>query len=812
MPRSHVVIRKSSAVPPSALVQLGGLATTSGLGTLVRVASSRREPAGGSSTASAGVITALPPGDPEWASRSSGALFADRLDSQSIIDAWEAPDSEPGHITLDTSIKPPGSSASVKFAILSADDTGSGALTIPLPAFGQGATRWLSYRVYFQAEDAFAPYPTGGTPAGPKVSILSRDGNGPDPPGSNQINELVIDLMTGGSVGTGEINGYWQDGVFSGVQVELPFSSQLNGSDFRGQPSLDRGVNRFTGTNPDTGAAWSASEQERARYGNTYGARSSPGVANFKPGLGDPFQGSFRPYPGEWITITMRVIVGTWGANDSRWTCWAAREGHAYTLLWDKQNIKLGAGPNYNGVTLLPYTTNRVAGGRRVSSRTGELASCFAISNIGPTHATGGGTLSYNSTTQRFTWQANGDSAGTARGFSLVNGILRLNLISSGASNYLNGLVTPANLPGTNTSETVTIATDRPNTQRNYADVIHSANPINAYGGYAPAISDLAIAAASLSPGQWATFSMGNLTNGTFVGVPSGGYQTIGGYGSRLIWDSVHKRLQFAGCAHTGGANIAGAGGLATWDDATNTWSRETYTWSSENPGHAYQHLTADPSGNLYYRSYNSTTIRKRTYGQTGQSSWETGQVANIGGDYGNQVSGGLQWFNELNNGSGGLVFVDIQGANWTNAALSSWSTQSGDSTSGDHDQNIARAGGFVYWGGGGGSTALYRLSPTGTVTNMASLPFAANHTLAGGDGGTGAFIADPDGVGLLLFQAAANGLLRYFDGTSWSNLSNHQIGNWPFLCCSIPEYGVVVTVQLPTTSGTPVCKIYKRA
>lgn len=748
----------------------------------------------------------------DWEERSAGAIFADRLDSQQNIDNWEADDGTVGHITLDTSIKPTGSTASTKFSILNTDETASGQLSIPLAAFGEGDTRWLSFRVYFQPQDAYAPYPTSGSPAGPKLCILSRDGNGAAPTGSNQVNEIVIDLMTGGTVATGELNGYWQTGgspVYG--LVEVAFNSELNDSDFRGQSSLDRGANPLTGTNPDSGVAWSASEQERARYGNTYGARSSPGVANFKPGLGDPFQGSFRSYPGEWLTLTMRVIVGTWEGGDSRWTCWAARDGEAYTLLWDKENIDLGSGPDFNGFNLLCYTTDRQAGGRRVSARSGELESCFEIWNVGPTHATGAGTLSYTAATGRFTWDAAGDSPGTARGFSQANNILGLNLISSTTANYINGVVTPANVPGGDTSETVTIASDRPNTQRNYADFIFSSSAINAPGGYAPAVSALGLAAAGMASGDWLTFSMGSLTDAIFHAETAGSaFENIGGYAGKMLWDSAHGRLVFAGTSHTGGANVAGAGGLAIWDDATNTWSRETYTWSSENPGHSYQHVCLDPDGNIYFRSFNSTNIYKRPFGQTGQGSWDDTLVANIGGDYGNQVAGGLEWFPDLNSGSGGLVFVDLQGANWTNAALSSWTAQSGDSTSGDHDQNIAYAGGFIYWGGGGSSTALYRLTSAGAVSAMADLPFAANHSFAG-DGGDGCFIAAPDGVGLLLFEAAANGDLRYFNGSAWSDLGSHQIAGWPFLVAAIPEYGVVVCVQLPQSgTGTPTAKLFK--
>lgn len=333
-------------------------------------------------------------------------------------------------------------------------------------------------------------------------------------------------------------------------------------------------------------------------------------------------------------------------------------------------------------------------------------------------------------------------------------------------------------------------------------------------GGGGGGTSDLAVLAASMSPNSWATFSMGNLTSAIFTATGASDH-TCAEFASRMMWDSIHKRLYFAGTSHTGGFALAGSGGFCVWDDATNTWSRETYTWNSDGPGgHGYAHSVMNPlTGDIHFRQPNSRTILTRAYGATGQASWETGHVTDIGGNYGNQFSGGLEWFPELNSGAGGLVFVDTLGANWTNAALSSWTGQAGSSVSGDYDNNVAYANGFVYWGGGSNGTpsAFFRLSPNGTVTSMTNLPFNVNQDSAGSDG---VMLASPNNQGVVIFaQPASGGNFQYFNGSAWTNMGSHQNTNDTyFLGGTIKEYGVCLFVSIDSGgSATPVAKVWKQ-
>jgi len=305
-----------------------------------------------------------------------------------------------------------------------------------------------------------------------------------------------------------------------------------------------------------------------------------------------------------------------------------------------------------------------------------------------------------------------------------------------------------------------------------------------------------------MQPGQWANFTMGGLTAAL---VDAGGTSTpsLLTFAARGVWDSAHRKLQFAGTSHTGGAFIQDAGGLITWDDATNQWTKESYNWSSEDPGHSYYHVTVNPNtGDLYFRKFNSAQIRRRVYGNTGQSSWQ--QVANHP-NAANQVAGGLEWFPQLNNGGGGLVFVDQVGASWSNAALTSWNTTPTIMSGGYHNW-IARAGGFVYWGGGDKSSAMYRLSPTGAAAAMPDTPLQA-----GVNSEQAIVLPHPNGTDLLLFGTSSGGPIHRFNGSTWSNIGTHQIGGQLWIGFTIPDYGVVIFLRHPAGAlDTASAVVYK--
>lgn len=425
----------------------------------------------------------------DWIARStaSGVVYANRLETTfSASTSTILPSvptivrtDQPGNITLDTSIKVAGAVGSQKFDVFNTDTTSSGTLRVyfgSLQTFGNGQTMWFSFRVRYPALHAYQPWTPGGQ-RGPKAAIMSHWG------GSNQNNEIV----PGDGYGLNEWNCYWQDGVVTAVWPNVAYSSSGNASDIRSQPSVDRGANPLTGNNPDSGSAWTLWQQQRAQYGHLYSSYSNPGAAETRLGFGDPFSGAQRMTPDVWHTVTIRTVINTFGSFNNRITMWVAPDGSQYQQIFDAQNIRLGStSPDYNTLWLLPYVSGRAAGGRKIASRTNNITG-VDLYTCGLDTPIGVGTLSWNASTQRLTWAGFGESAGTAVGFSAANNILTRNVCSgTTALSYLVAKFTPGSLPGTNQTDTITIADGRPDSYVHYNDVIISTQAINAPGGFAP--------------------------------------------------------------------------------------------------------------------------------------------------------------------------------------------------------------------------------------------------------------------------------------------------------------------------------------
>lgn len=555
-------------------------------------------------------------GDADWAARSTaaGVILADRLGTSakftpvSTVDAnnWVLNDGQADHVTFDSTIKPHASSGgSLKFSVLSADGANSGNFGIyfgNLATFGNGDTFWYSYRFKAPANYLFQAHTVSSTDEssrGQKISILS------DRLSSSRANETVFQMTSM----AGLVRGYHQDGSsFPGEDVGA--STACSGSDFNWSPEIDHGSNPLSGTNPDTGSAWSACEQDRARYGGLYSAQS---LSQFMRGLGDPLSGGFRPVPGEWVTVTGRVEVGTFGTASSRFSGWAAHEGQPYQLLWDSQNITLGSGvPDYNCLWLLPYATNRQAGGRKWTSKTSNIGG-ITVHTVGTSTPTGDGTLEYVASTGRFRWQSAGGSFGTARGYSVANGITLINVEDGSQRGLVIEITNPSALPASGTTtDTVTIASGRFDTQINYCDPIISTLPINAPGGYAPAgVSVIADAAAGMSSGSWLQLTGGNLPSGlgNYIGGPTSGIKTF--YAINMAY--LNGKAYWIGSDHNAPTDFI------EYDFATNAISiLAAPPWNNTiPPNHGYNHI-ATVGSTLWACGYNENNV----YRWNGGSSW----------------------------------------------------------------------------------------------------------------------------------------------------------------------------------------------
>ncbi len=307
---------------------------------------------------------------------------------------------------------------------------------------------------------------------------------------------------------------------------------------------------------------------------------------------------------------------------------------------------------------------------------------------------------------------------------------------------------------------------------------------------FSPGTSELAALAASMSPGQWASFNMGGM-GASLLDAGSG--HSIAEYSARGHWDPVHRKIQYWGQGHYASEK------LITWDDATNSWSSAGGAGLGT-IGHGYYHLALDPAtGDLYLRGYGSSSVRRKPYG----GSWNS--IANCN-SAGNQVAGALEWFGALNNRAGGLVFCDVISAETWSAASNTWAQRSTNlSNLGSYHNWAAAAGGSLYFGGGNGSSAMYRMDSSGIVSAAASTPIQAGV-------GDGIVMRHPDGNQLLMFSQGSTGTVYRFNGSSWSVAGSHQIGGATNLWFGVPigDYGVVLFVAQTSSSDAPSVKVYK--
>lgn len=830
-----IQLRSRKSVSGSASFPLSGMAATVQQALLPSARS--RALIGSSAPSSSGTLTASGgTGDADWIARStaSGVVVASRLDTQAIINAWKVNDSTVVNISLDTTIKVAGTVGSLKFAVLNSDSTASGSVSVPLGrTFGVGDVIWFSFRRRAPESYLYQPWPRddGGYGAA-KLAIFSRDANGALPQGSNQVNEIVLQMKD-------ELyGGYNQDGNVTAVDWgDVSFASACSGSDFRRQNQIDNNLDDpenfypLTGVNPDTGAGWTACEQDRRRRGGLYSAGS---LATFKQGLADPLTGGMKPSPSSFDTVTIRAEINSLGggANNNRISMWVARNGQPYRLLIDKL-ITLGAGPLYNGLTLLPYTSNRLAGGRKITSRTNNITG-VQIESCGLSTAIGDGVLEYDGSTQRFRWHGAGEAFGTARGFDANNKLYVIPVISNSPSDsYVILTITPESLPGVTVpiTDTVTIANGRPDTQTNYNDLIVSTLPIKAVGGFSPsgvnALSDLA---AAMAPGTWAQLG-GIQSQDSVLGVgPTTGSMLP--YMNAMPWNPIFKVIEIVGMDHNNGAQRH-----AQYNIANNRFDLiQADDGNGVEVQHGYDHSEVNPvNGDLYHKMYtlNSFSIhtKKKVFGGNFAS------IPDVSSPGGEQVALGTCWWTgaftaAAGHGAQGAFMVYNGGGSTTSATdgqivaynplTNTWfyNQYSRSPNNGPADQyhsvmayspvyNVA-----VYGGGNSAPRGLWKMASNGAVTTLTLVP-------AGKQVGVtqGILLTDPATGKFLLLSA---GQLWELDPTGTGTWTQQIGGRAPpagagipgtdnMFGCAIPELGVVVFVkQTVSVGGT--FYVYKHA
>lgn len=772
-------------------------------------------------TAGGGMAVA---GTDDWTERSTegGVVRADPLNTSTKLVAtasispsqWLLANGTQDHVTLDVD--------GWRHAVLNADETASGDVGVyfgDVQTFGPGSTLWVAFEVWAPPEFVWSPWKflAGSGGGANKLAILS------DSASSNRPNEVVVQT----NFAAGQVNGYWQDTDLSGgttttALTDVGYSSAVNSSDFRRQPAVDRGANPFTGNNPDTGAAWSTYQQQRARYGLLYSAQSE---AEFARGYGDPFSGGVRHVPSEWNAIIMRLAIGNWGTPSSRWTLWRARQGQAPELIHDQGGVQLGNGPAYNCLWLTPYTSNREAGGRKVASRSSPISGLSISAAAGLSTPIGAGTLEYNASTGRVRWQGAGESFGTARGFSAANGILTRPVKSSNSDSYLIVTADPALLPSSGTvTETVTIADGRPDTYVKYRRPIISRRTIKAPGGFVPTTGALQAAAAGMTSGQWLNASslvtgLGNFTGGTGA---SGSRLT---YGFRFERDEVNRRWLIYMSDHSE------AGRFVIFNEATGAFTVDHLpSWANPGPGlaiHPYCHpVYIQKTGKYYMRDTQSTELRRWDGGTT----WTVVDIPNLfsptaaAGHCHHEALNRLVICQNENGTQGSIVGMNVDTGAWqTYADQTLFMTD----ISNTHNFAVYNRNSQIAWMGGGTTDAgppnryTYTLNAAASVQAADLIPTALGNVGPSGDfslavpnPANGNFIVIRDGSTWYDFNATT----RAFSVRSGSSFPGPRLadsdpaagGMAGTTACPIYEWGVIALLNAYSRTQPAQLWLYK--
>ena len=742
----------------------------------------------------------------DWVTRSiaPGVDFAIRLDQQSQLNTYYHSNRVP---VLDASIKVTGAAASMRLDRLSADGEGATNVRFPIGLYAEGQSFWRSFRVRLSPEFLYQISAASSQENGQrKISILSAFD------ATFKPWEIVLQLTQA----SGTLRGYHQDGLSSAVHWDQHSSGTVNtacqSGDLRWQPAIDNGANPLTGINPDNGAAWSACEQDRARFGGLYSARD-PGAVDYRVGIGDPISGAFRQH-SQFFTITQRVVVGSPNTNTSRITTWAAKDGQPYVMLADETNVRLG-GALFDGDWMTLYESTKIANsGFRVSSRTNNIP--VAIYSVGLSTPTGTGTLTWNASTQRLTWAANGQSAGTPRGFNTQKSLL--NVISGAGGQSFLGMERTGTMPGTNQTDSITIASGLDTASVWYADYIVSTQEIKAPGGFkALSATYLETQAAALAPGQ--IVQLTGMT-GLTAGLIAGGGGTVLEFGPRGTWDASRKQVRYLNSDH---ANNTSTQKELIYDSTDNTWTAIAGPDGVTGPAHIYYMAVVNRRNGTFYMmpfgtGENSTPypVRRKVFGQT----WAS--VASVPTQIRDYL-GALEYNQAFNGGAGGLVFLHRGGLYTSNSSVSSWTVRATSLVDIDGWLHQFSATSIVrgesYLGGGNANSGnvlrWFRVSSDGAITEMPALPKAM------GVSSKAIVVPHPNGTHLLAFGGTTSdkSVIRFDPAAlTWSsNLGNHTFadnnfngstGNWPAYT-TIHELGVVLVVQT-LAGGAPTAWLYK--
>ena len=298
--------------------------------------------------------------------------------------------------------------------------------------------------------------------------------------------------------------------------------------------------------------------------------------------------------------------------------------------------------------------------------------------------------------------------------------------------------------------------------------------------------------ALEMKPGTWAELKTNNLV-GTLRAKGASG--AIFGYNEDAVWDPKTRQFYFVGGDHNDTVRFV------TYVDATNTWKvLPRPPWVGKGTSHGYSHHGLDVErGFLYYFPFGNRARTIQRY-DIGKNTWSA--LPKLDPPEYLACCVGVEHFPELDglvvaNGGGGKGSVYL-----FQEKTQKWTTLARDLPMGIY-HNTAQYSprhGIVLFGGGNGSSDLYKLDGTGKVTALKKAPIGIGVMQS-------ILTIDPVGGDFLLFGKTGNFHVYDVASDTWKKQDSSQIPIfsptrvkdnkvWHVTATPVSTYGVTMFVK----------------
>ena len=266
----------------------------------------------------------------------------------------------------------------------------------------------------------------------------------------------------------------------------------------------------------------------------------------------------------------------------------------------------------------------------------------------------------------------------------------------------------------------------------------------------------LAQTAAAMQPGEWRVVDQGGDASGFNYALLSTGSDNIFNYADKGLWNPNTREIQFLGKGCCGQLFK-----FITYTESTDHWVQEPKPYWDCSPsdtcrGHGFEHSTIDPAtGNVYWRQSASDTIYKWTRATKTWSLLPTAPNPT--------VAVGIEWFPEL----GGFVLAGSGQLHLYRESTGKWTQLASNLPMGDY-HNVASYNPIhhvVIFGGGNGSSNLYKLDSSLKITPIQNAPVNVGILAS-------VFTVDPASGRHLLLSSAGSAYQYDVPSNTWSTVN----------------------------------------